>query len=186
MLDVAGVGFELMVTRRTLALCGNVGDEATIHTSLSIRENEWILFGFAYPEERQMFSLLQSVNGVGPKMALALLSTLSPEQLSCAILAEDHKMISQAPGVGHKMAQRLSLELRSKMEEWQSLRTPGLAAASSSPSPAFQEVRNILEGLGYTPVEITMALQDAQEKSLELDVEMLVRHSLRLLGAVAR
>ncbi len=185
-LDVSGVGFELVVSPRTLMLCGQPGDQVTIHTSLAIRETDWTIFGFASIHEREMFTLLQSVSGVGPKLALAVVATLSPEQLAAAIIAEDHKLISQAPGVGAKVAQRIILELKSKVEDWQSKRGIAQAVSPQSRTPALEEVRAILEGLGYTAVEINLALQKAEEEQLDSDVELLVRHSLKMLGAVGR
>jgi Holliday junction DNA helicase RuvA len=184
--EVAGVGFELAVSRRTLLSLPPVGDQAMVHTALCIRENEWLLFGFASSAEREMFNLVQSVSGVGPKLALALVGTLGPEELAQAILADDHKLISQAPGVGAKLAQRLILELKAKIEEWQARR--GAAGERQVPlrDAVFEEVRSILEGLGYTVTEITAALKRATEEGVDHDVELLVRHSLRVLGAAAR
>jgi Holliday junction DNA helicase RuvA len=183
-LDVGGVGFELTVSRRTLMLLGLPGDEATVHTALTIRETEWNLFGFATQDERQVFGLLQSVSGIGPKLALALVGTLGPQQLAEAILAGDHKMISQAPGVGAKVAQRIILELKAKIEDW--TRQRGLTTeAPAGWSTVAEEVRNILEGLGYTGTEINMALKKAREEKLDEDVESLVRYSLKVLGAAS-
>ena len=183
-LDVGGVGFELTVSRRTLMLLGLPGDEATVHTALTIRETEWNLFGFATQDERQVFGLLQSVSGIGPKLALALVGTLGPQQLAEAILAGDQKMISQAPGVGTKVAQRIILELKAKIEDWTKQR--GLTAeAPAGWSTIAEEVRNILEGLGYTGTEVNMALKKAREEKLDEDVESLVRYSLKVLGAAS-
>ncbi len=183
-LDVGGVGFELTVSRRTTMLLGQVGDEATVHTALTIKETEWNIFGFATQEERQVFGLLQSVSGIGPKLALALVGTLGPKQLAEAILAGDQKMISQAPGVGSKVAQRIILELKTKIEDW--TRQRGLSTeAPASWNSVSEEVRNILEGLGYTGTEINLALKKAREEKLDDDVESLVRFSLKVLGAAS-
>lgn len=180
-IDVAGVGFEALVARVTSAQVGEVGDEVTIHTSLSIRENEWQLFGFASLDEKEMFTLLQSVTGVGPKMALSLVGTLGPDRIADAIAAEDHKSLSQAPGVGPKVAQRIILELKSKTEEWQVRRgsTPGKPMPKSA---SRDEARLILEGLGYTITEINQAFKRLPEDKLEDDVELIVRQSLKVLG----
>jgi len=185
-LDVGGVGYELSVSRRTLVSLGQPGEETLVYTSLSIRESEWIIFGFATAEERQIFMLLQSVTGVGPKLALGLVATLGPEDLAQAILAGDQKLISQAPGVGLKVAQRLILELKGKMEDWLQQRQivvePRGAAAWNQ---AAEEVRSILEGLGYTASEVNMALKRAKDDVVDEDVEQLVRFSLKVLGANA-
>jgi Holliday junction DNA helicase RuvA len=183
-LDVGGVGYELVISRRTLTLLGKPGEDATVQTALAIRETEWTLFGFATLEERQMFGLLQSVTGIGPKLALALVGTLGPEQLAEAIISENHKMISQAPGVGAKVAQRIILELKSKVEDWYQQRNLSAPqAASSQWNQVFDEVHSILEGLGYTATEINMVLKRAKDEKLDQDVETLVRYSLKLLGA---
>jgi len=185
--EVAGVGFDVTVSRRTLVVLGQVGDEITVHTALSIRENDWTIFGFASAEEREMFALVQSVSGVGPKLALGLVGTLGPRELAEAIVNEDTKMVSQAPGVGAKMAQRLILELKSKVEDWSARRLGAAASGAVSRSAAFEEVRSILEGLGYTPTEINGALKSAEaEKAIAEDVEQLVRFCLKALGAAAR
>jgi holliday junction DNA helicase RuvA len=180
-LEVGGIGFDLVVSRRTLLTVGQPGDDVMVHTALSIRENDWTIFGFAHADERQMFNLIQTVTGVGPKLALALIGTFGPQELADAILASDHKLISQAPGVGAKLAQRLILELKSKVENWQEQRgissTEGPARSSSQ-----DEVREILNGLGYTPTEVSMALKSAADTG-EGDVESLVRVSLKFLGS---
>lgn len=185
-LDVAGVGFELSVSPRTLGLCGQIGQEITLQTSLSIRENDWTIFGFARQEEREMFALLQSVSGVGPKLALSLVGTFDPQQLAAAIVSEDHKFISQAQGVGAKMAQRIVLELKSKVDDWQ-LRH-GLAGSTNNQSnnATLDEVRQILQGLGYTATEIGLVLQDTESFEPDQDVEGMVRQSLKILGASGR
>ncbi len=186
-IDVSGVGFELTVSRQTLASIGQIGDRITVHTQLSIRENDWTMFGFALQEEADMFALLQSVNGVGPKMALALVGTLAPNELANAIVADDHKLLSQAPGVGNKLAQRLCLELKSKIESWQAEHGTSFApGAQASVNAAFDEVKSILAGLGYTPTEISQAIKKAQDASVEKDVEQLVRYSLKVLGTAAQ
>jgi Holliday junction DNA helicase RuvA len=153
---------------------------------LCIRENDWTLFGFASLAEREMFALLQSVTGIGPRLALALVGTFPPMDLAQAILAEDHKLISQAPGVGTKVAQRIILELKAKIEEWRAAHGAQQPTLSTNKTGTFEEVRMILEGLGYTTVEIGMALKKAEEDELDQDVELLVRHSLKTLGSVGR
>jgi Holliday junction DNA helicase RuvA len=182
--DVAGVGFELHVPHRTTVQLGEPGQTITVHTSLSIRETEWLIFGFGTREEKDMFSLLQSVSGVGPKLALALVGAVGPEQIAVAIAQDDVKMLSQAPGVGSKVAQRIILELKSKVEDWQ-LRSPR-TGHDSAKGASVNEARTILEGLGYTLSEINMAFKAAAAEAADDDVELLVRHSLKVLGAAQR
>src|SRR6185437_3577519 len=97
--DIAGVGFEVTTSKRTALSVGDLGETVTVHTAVSIRETDWTIFGFSSREEREMFGLLQSVTGVGPKLALALVGTLGTEQIAEAVVADDPKLLSQAPGV---------------------------------------------------------------------------------------
>lgn len=182
-LDVSGVGFELWMANRSLLNIGKVGEEVIVHTWMSVRETEITLFGFETADERQLFQILQTVSGVGPKLALAIVGTLGVKMVVDAVLSEDTKTISQAPGVGSKVAQRIVLELHSKIEEF-----AAKLGASHEPmrmaSEVHEEARVILGGLGYTVTEISMALRKAQsEGELSEDVESLVRYSLRVLGA---
>lgn len=181
-IDVGGVGFEALVARTTSAQAGEIGDEVTLHTCLSIRENNWQLFGFVNADEKEMFNLLQLVSGVGPKMALSLVGTIGPHRIAEAIAAEDQKTLSQAPGVGAKVAQRIILELKSKTEEWQLKR--GTPSAPAQRSVARDEARFILEGLGYTLTEINHAFKRLGDGGThDDDVELLVRNSLKVLSA---
>lgn len=180
-IDVGGVGFEALVSRITSTQVGDIGDEVTLHTCLSIRENDWQLFGFLNADEKEMFNLLQLVTGVGPKMALSLVGTVGPQRIAEAIAADDHKTLSQAPGVGPKVAQRIILELKSKTEEWQLRR--GSTSTPAKKSVARDEARDILEGLGYTLTEINHAFKRLNDEELNDDVELLVRNSLKVLSA---
>ena len=182
-IDVGGIGYEMAVCRRTLLTVAEPGQESTVHTALSIRENDWTLFGFSTEAEREIFGLLQSVSGVGPKLALALVGTLNPSELTQAILSENQKLLSQAPGVGLKVAQRLILELKSKVEDFNNRRGITMPTSTKFQGTVFEEVRAVLDSLGYTPTEVNLALKKAEEEHLEQDVELLVRHSLRVLGA---
>lgn len=182
-LDVSGVGFELTVAHKVLYSIGAVGDQIKIHTALSIRENEWTIFGFSDADEKEMFGLLQTVSGIGPKLALAITGTLGVRTFVEAVLSDNQKLISQAPGVGAKVAQRIILELRSKLEEWNRKRNVAESPSDSDRSQTRVEVEEILEGLGYTPTEINLALKKAREDALDDNVEELVRFSLRVLGA---
>lgn len=192
-IDVGGVGFELSVAHSTLMAVGQKDDEVVVHTSLAIRENEWTLFGFAHEEERQIFLLLQSVSGIGPKLALALVGTLGVDTLVEAVLTENQKMISQAPGVGAKVAQRIILEIKSKIEDFARARSmhETLPAASGKSAGAgknaiLDEVTDILTHYGYTATEIHNAIKQASAEKVSYDsAEELLRFTLKLLGAGA-
>jgi len=186
-LDVNGVGYELAVAHSTLLLLGQIGDNIIVHTAVAIRENDWTIFGFRDNSERQLFNLLQSVTGIGPKLALGLVGTLGIETLVEAVLSENQKMISQAPGVGTKVAQRIILELKTKIEDFsQTLGNQPLEPmyGKSGKSAIFEEVTEILANLGYTATEIHSALKKAKENNLETDsAEELVRFALKLLSS---
>ncbi len=145
-LDVGGVGF-LIACPLTTAAALRAGQEATIHTELVVREDSLSLYGFSSPQEAQEFRIVQSATGIGPKTALAMVSTLTPSQLRRAVLGEDLVALSTVPGIGRKGAQRLSLELKDKVQ--------ALADSDDdqavAPVSAFQDpVVQGLENLGYS------------------------------------
>jgi len=184
-IEVSGVGFELWMATRSLLNVGKPGDEVIIHTYMAVRETEITLFGFESADERQLFLILQTVSGVGPKLALAIVGTLGVRLLVDAVLSEDTKTISQTPGVGPKVAQRIALELHAKIEEFNSRIGSPLEPVKVT-GEIQEEVRSILTGLGYTVTEISMALRKAQlEENVSEDVESLVRYSLKVLGTSA-
>ena len=144
------------------------------------------LFGFASREEKQLFLLLTGVSGVGPKMALALLSTLSPSDLRLAIIMEDDKTLARAPGVGKKIAQRITLELKEKLGqvEVSGGSQPSGRAVPVQPDTAdnVAQAMAALVGLGYTPAEARDALQKIENKNAPADE--LLRLALRSMAGV--
>jgi Holliday junction DNA helicase RuvA len=187
-LDVAGVGFELSVAHPTLLAVGQPGDFVTVHVAVAIRETEWTIFGFRDSAERQLFGLLQSVTGIGPKLALALVGTLGVSTLVEAILSENQKMISQAPGVGSKVAQRIILELKTKIEEFARTTSSGaIEPTRAAQSQTFDEVSDYLMELGYTPTEIHMVFKAAKEEKIDdNNAEELLRYALKRLGKAVK
>lgn len=171
LLDVAGVGYELAVAPRTLAELPPIGEEAVVHTHLYVREDAMALYGFATDDQRDLFRILLGVSGVGPKVALAILGTMSPDDLRRAVLTEDAAALTAVPGIGKRSAQKLLLELRPKLELPDSELTP-----SNSP---LAEVRSALEGLGYQSEEIRGVMAGLPETD---EVESLLRHALQALG----
>jgi Holliday junction DNA helicase RuvA len=170
-LDVGGVGYEIAATPRALVDLPGVGEEAVLHTHLHVREDQLAVFGFPEEDQRDLFRLLLGVSGVGPKVALAILATLSPDDLRRAVVTEDADALTLVPGIGKRSAQKLMLELRPKLD----LPDADLPSSGSAAS----EVRGALEGLGYQPAEIRAAL-DAVDG--ELDVADLLRATLQQLG----
>jgi Holliday junction DNA helicase RuvA len=167
-INVGGIGFRVYVSGSTLSQLGDVKGKVSLYTHLHVREDNISLYGFASSDELALFKNLISVSGVGSKVALALLSALNPEQLVMAITSGDSDLISQAPGIGKKMASRLVVELRGKLEkEWKEVALP-LAPESADAIAA-------LTGLGYSLTEATKAisrLPDSGELSLEEKIKM--------------
>jgi Holliday junction DNA helicase RuvA len=170
-IDVGGVGFQVHVSSSTLGQLGVVGSNASLYTHLHLREDNISLYGFASAEELALFKNLISVSGIGPKAALSLLSSLNVEQLATAITSGNVELISQAPGIGKKVASRLVIELRSKLErEWREAALP-LATEDADAIAA-------LTSLGYSLREATQAvssLPQSEELSLEDKVKMALR-----------
>ncbi|MGZ4390292.1 MAG: Holliday junction branch migration protein RuvA [Gaiellaceae bacterium] len=163
-LDVNGVGYLVHATPSVLRL----GEELTVETYLHVREDALQLYGFATAEERDLFVHLLSVNGVGPKVALAIVSGSSPADLRRAIALEDTKKFEAIPGIGKKTAQRVVLELREK------LGTPGMVSTAGTQSGL--SARDALMELGYSLADAEAALRGVDP---ELPVEEQVRLALR-------
>ena len=185
-LQAGGVGYQLNCSVATLNAAPVTGETMRCHTWLSVREDAMELFGFATKEEKQLFLLLIGVNGVGPKMALALLSTLSPADLRMAIVMEDEKTIARAPGVGKKIAQRIAMELKDKFGQSD---FGGNAPASAAAAPAapvaadnFAQTIAALTSLGYTPGEAREALSKIENKNAPADE--LLRLALRNMAGM--
>lgn len=149
-LEVGGVGYAISVTARSSAQIA-MGSALTLATTLVVREDSLTLFGFLDPHERDIFETLQSVSGIGPKVALAITGALSPDELAHAIAAEDVKTIEKVPGIGKKGAQRLILELKGKL-------VSDSAPAASSHHGVREQLISALTGLGFTAKESDIAI----------------------------
>ena len=173
-IDVAGVGYVVQCSARTLDALGGVGSEALILTELQVREDAWTLFGFGSPGERDSFRALTSVQGVGGRLALAILSTLSPDELASAIAHGDKAMIGRASGVGPKLAMRIANELQGKL-------APGLAGSVAAPrAGAAHDALSALANLGFKPAEASAAVNAAHDELGDgATLDALVRLALR-------
>jgi holliday junction DNA helicase RuvA len=173
--NVGGIGFRVYVPTSTSSQLGAVKGRVSLYTHLHVREDNISLYGFASSEELALFKSLISVTGIGAKLALALLSALKPEQLVMAITSGDTDLLSQTPGIGKKIASRLVVELRGKLEkEWKETALP-LA-------PERADVLAALTGLGYSVAEAAKAvcrLPDSEELSLEEKVKMALQQMPR-------
>lgn len=178
-LEVGGVGLELLCAPNTLADL-RLGAEANLPTSLVVREDSLTLFGFADADEKQMFEMLQSASGVGPKLAQAMLACHSPEALRRAVSSEDVKTLTTVPGIGQKGAQRIIIELKDRIGP------PGTAAsiASIPAAPAWEgQVHAGLVGLGWSAKEADRAVAIvAPDAGDAPDVAGLLRAALRTLS----
>ena len=180
-IDAGGVGYLLSCSMTTLQEVPPVGESMKMHTYLSVRENAMELFGFATREEKNMFTRLLSVSGIGPKVALSILGSMPLRDLTLAIVTGDTTTLSRAPGVGKKTAQRLALELKEKVDQSDLENVP---AASGSFTPvqedAATEALAALQALGYTPAEAAKAISQVRGQSDSANE--LVRLALRSMA----
>ena len=151
-IDVAGIGYQVTVAP-DLAAESRVGQSISLHTSLVVREDSWTLFGFSNADAKNLFEQLQSVTGIGPKVASALLAVYQPEELRSAIAAQDNAALERVPGIGKKVASRIILELKDKFGG-------GYRSKSSLSGPWRTQVIGALTGLGYSAKEAESALDD--------------------------
>lgn len=173
-LNVSGVYYKVFMPGTSIPNIGKIGERARVYTHLYVREDQLALYGA--PEERQikMFETLLGVSGIGPKVALSILSTMPVEALESAIGSGNVDLLTRIPGIGRKTAQRLVLELKGKIDI--------VAAAGLIASPtAASEVVEALTGLGYSPAEIQAALSGLP-KDQELTTEAMVMYALKRLG----
>jgi holliday junction DNA helicase RuvA len=175
-IDVGGVGYRVSLTPKALAALPR-GGEVVVHTVTYVREDTLALYGFLSTDERQVFEQLLAAGGVGPKLALALLSVHSPDALRRAVNAGDADALTLVPGIGRKGAARLILELKGRFGD-AGLELPSDPAAR----PAYAEVREALAALGYAPTEVRTALESLPDDAGALPTEELLRLALRGLA----
>ena len=181
-IECSGIAFQCMTTLNTLSKIAKTGETVTLYTYLNVREDAMDLFGFYTQQELACFKQLISVSGVGPKAALAVLSQLSPDKLALCVASGDVKSITQAQGVGPKIAQRIVLELKDKLSK--SLSSEDFSAAeafavSSAPSNSnLSEAVEALVMLGYSRSEAASAISKLDNK---LPAEELIRLALKAL-----
>jgi Holliday junction DNA helicase RuvA len=173
-INVGGIGFRVYVSSSTSSQLGAAKGRVSLYTHLHVREDNISLYGFASSEELTLFKSLISVTGIGAKLALTLLSALNPEQLVMAITSGDIDLLSQTPGIGKKIASRLVLELRGRLEkDWREVALP-LA-------PERADVIAALTGLGYSVTEATKAISKLPD-SEGLSLEDKIRMALQQMG----
>lgn len=177
-LDVGGVGYKTSASLGTLQALPAIGEECVLHTRMVVREDAMLLFGFATRDERAAFDALTAVSKIGPKLALSVLSQLSPPQIAEAVARGDVVKLASVPGLGRKTAERLVLELRGK----------DLAAFGPEPAVTgtnggggpYMEARDALAALGYSLDEAERALNDVPPQE---SVEKYIKVALRRIGS---
>lgn len=174
-IDVGGVGYLVQASARTLDALGPIGGDVLILTELQVREDAWTLFGFGSTTERDTFRALTSIQGVGGRLALAILSVLSPDELARAVAQEDKAMIGRANGVGPKLAARIANELQGKLGV--------VAIGGAAPAPrggAAADALSALANLGFKPAEASAAVNAARDElGADASLDALVRMALK-------
>ncbi len=169
-LNVGGVGFEVYLPSGTSI---RVGERTVVYTYFQVRENELSLYGFPEPEQKRLFQLLLGVSGVGPKAALSVMSTLSPDTLRSAIVNRQPEVLARAPGVGRKTGEAIVLHLKDKVED--------LGAGATGITEDDTDVIAALTALGFSIVESQRALQQIPRDE-ELTLDDKIRRALSILG----
>lgn len=178
-LEVGGVGLELMCTPGTLATLRH-GQTATLPTSMVVREESLTLFGFVDEDEKSTFELVQTASGVGPKLAQAMLACLSPDDLRHAVAGDDVKTLTRVPGIGQKGAQRIILELKDRIG---APTGRSLGPTLATVAPWRDQVHQGLVGLGWTPRDAEQAVDAvAPEAGASPDIGALLRSALSMLS----
>jgi Holliday junction DNA helicase RuvA len=168
--EVGGVGYEVTMTPRSLAGLPGIGEEVVVHTHTHVREDEMSLYGFEAEADRDLFRVLLGAGGVGPKLAMAILGSMTHQEVVRAIVTEDSDALTVVPGVGKRGAQKIVLELAPKLA--------GVDAEMVS-STSTVTVRQALEGLGYTSEEINAVIGELDP---EASIEAQIKTALRALG----
>jgi Holliday junction DNA helicase RuvA len=169
-IDVGGVGYEVAMTTRDLAALPGIGEEIVVHTHTHVREDDLSVYGFAVEPDRELFRILLTASGVGPKVGMAMLASMTAEEIIRAITSEDPDALTVAPGVGKRGAQKIVLELANKLAGHE-IEVVG--------SNALGGVRQALEGLGYSTAEINAVVGDLDPAQ---PIEAQVKAALQRLG----
>lgn len=181
--EAGGIGYRIFTALSTINGVGQLGSQVKIYTHYYVREDIAALYGFHTMEELGLFDMLISVSGVGPKAAISMISTLSPSRFALAVVSQDTKTLSKAPGIGPKMAQRIILELKDKISKEQ-LTAGGMSEdipvlENGSPAPAAEAVSGLMV-LGYSSFEASGAVSKAYQEGM--GVEELIMKALKSLS----
>ena len=186
-LETGGIGYQILLSGRDLDLLPPAGEEVRLYTYPQVREDAFVLYGFFTREDRKLFQLLLGVSGIGPKGALGVLTALSADDLRFAVLADDAKTIAKAPGIGHKTAQKLILELKDKLslEEAFEARLAGNQTRETAPASDLTDARNeaveALTALGYSAADSLKAVRKV-EAAEGMNVEAILKAALKYMS----
>lgn len=181
--ECGGVGFKCLTSMNTQRKLPNIGGQVKLYTKLNVREDAMDLFGFATLAELSCFTMLTGVSGVGPRVGLAILSELAPEQVALAVASDDSKALTRASGVGAKLAQRIALELKDKVKKMGVVTEGGAPVSPAGVMSAAGNAANAVSALavlGYTPSEAASVVAKFDSS---LPTEELIRLSLREMGS---
>ncbi len=187
LVEVQGVGYELEAPMSTFYRLPAIGAAVVLHTHFVVREDAQLLYGFHSRQERTMFRTLIKVNGVGPKLALTILSGIEVDEFARCVAQDDSAALVRLPGVGKKTAERLIVEMRDKLGDWmpttanftlQSTSDTGVTAIAGG----RQEAESALVALGYKPVQAARAIAQAAKQVADSDVEGLIRQALKSMA----
>lgn len=183
MLDVGGVGYEIEAPMSTFYQLPALDKTVTLHTHLVVREDAHLLYGFATEDERALFRQLIKVNGVGPKLALTILSGISADDFARCVNESDTSSLVRLPGVGKKTAERLIVEMRGRFDDWRPSSGVELSSlvSASAPIDPLKEALTALIALGYKPQEASKMLQglDTKDKKSEDIIRMALQSAIR-------
>ena len=189
-LDVSGIGYEIHTSLSALELIGKKGETTTVYTTLVHKEDQMTLFGFPSLIEKELFNLLFSVSGIGPKTALTLLNNLTVSEIAYSILNEDVSHLKKSQGIGEKTASRIILELKEKIKNWKHLPIAYSENLKSNGSnleqPSLNDARSVLQSLGYSNQEINQAISNIESNGNYKDSESVVHAALKWLASVKR
>lgn len=180
-IDVNGVGYHVFCSSRTLDKLSGLGEETVLFIETHIREDHFHLFGFATELERDWFVLLQTVQGVGAKVALAILSTVNPDNLSNSIAAQDKTVVGQTSGIGPKLATRIVTELKDKVAKF-ALAPVKAESGKPTRSSSLGDAVSALTNLGYKQAEAFTVVNKAINEGADDDVQTLIRLGLKELA----
>lgn len=183
-IDVAGICYEIQVPMSTLYQLPELGKELTLHTHFVVREDAQLLYGFFEEKDKSMFRSLIKINGVGPKMALGILSSMEADEFVRAVRSNDINAMVKMPGIGKKTAERLLIEMRDRLKDWGG---DGEAGSSAAPISASASITNDAEtaliSLGYKPQQAAHAIAQVLKTRPEIrDSEELIRYSLKSMA----